>query len=151
MRNPNRQHHALETNDSQYWEIEQRSYENLFDFIREKVIASPDIIALNSLTHKLKQIMHSFGASTVRESTKNHIRRKLENEFGKRIHIFPDEKGRLIVMPDSMNIYDLAKRFQATKQELEKLKAKSPGDISIIDRASDIIRSSIKSMNNPGH
>lgn len=155
-RNPSRQHHALkvedmETDDSQYWDIEQRSYENLFDFIREEVIASPDIIALKSLTHKLIQIMQSFGVSTVKESTKNHIRRKLENEFGNSIHIFPDDKGRLIVMPDSMSIYDLAKRFQATKQELEMLKTKSSGDISIIDRASEIIRSSIKSMDNPVH
>ena len=45
-------------------------------------------------------------------TTTNHIRRKVESKFGGSIHIFPDDKGKLI--PYLMTI-SIAKLYQATK------------------------------------
>ena len=110
--------------DVEYRNIECNSYEELFRFIRAEVLDTPDVVTLNSLTQKLTQLMQSNGLVCVRESTKKHIRRKVESEFGSSIHIFPDDKGKLIVVPDSMTISDIAKLYQATKQELAVWKIK---------------------------
>ena len=58
-------------------------------------------------------------------------------------------KGKLIVVPDSMTISDIAKLYQATKEEMAVLKLKSSGDNNILDKASSIIRESIKYMEVP--
>ena len=154
-RNPTRLHHAeqkqTKKEDIRYFNLEHESYAELFEFIRAEVIESPNVVMLNSLTDKLTQLMLSKGVDCVKKSTKRHLRRKLEKEFGNRLHIFPDEKGKLLVLPDSLSIFELAKMYQTTKTELEIWKNKSVGDTNTIDKAASIIKMSIKNMENPNH
>lgn len=64
-------------------------------------------MTLNSLADKLAQLMLSKVVDYVKKSTKKHLRTNLEKEFGGHLHIFPDEKGKLLVLPDSLSIFEL--------------------------------------------
>lgn len=136
------------TDDGTYTTAERDSYVELFEYIREEVLTSPDVITLSNLTSRLTLTMKYKGATDIKPSTRTHIRRKLEREFGSSIHIFPDDKGKLLLVPDNLSVFELAKMYHATKQELERWRKKSTDDNSVIDKASSIMRASIKSMDN---
>ena len=65
----------------------------------------------------------------VKDSTKKHIRRKLESEFGGALPIFPDVKGKLLLYPDNLSMCELAKDNQSLKAELHTLKSLSAEDV----------------------
>jgi len=51
----------------------------------------------------------------VKDSTKKHLRRWLEHEFGESLHIIPNKTGKLLVVPDNLPINELAKENQPLK------------------------------------
>ena len=76
-------------------------------------------MTIAKLFSRLVASMHSFDITVVLVSTKKHIRRKLESEFAGSLHIFPDEKGGLLVLPDNLSLYDLARHNQRLQAELD--------------------------------
>ena len=58
-------------------------------------------------------------------ATKKHIRRKLETEFGESLSIFPDNNGKLLVVPDSLDIKNLLSQLMSIKKELDSLRENS--------------------------
>ena len=80
------------------------SYDLLFKYIRNDLFSRPRIVTIAKLFTRLVASMHSFDITEVLVSTKKHIRRKLENEFAGSLHIFPDEKGELLVLPDNLSL-----------------------------------------------
>ena len=50
---------------------------------------------------RMANFMHSRGFR-IKDSAKKHIKWKLESEFGDILHIYKDEAGKLIAVPDSM-------------------------------------------------
>ena len=70
------------------------------------------------------------------------LRRKIEAELGSILLIFPDDKGKLILVLDNLSVEDIVKMNLAMKKELDILKHSS--DINkIIDQSSTYIRKSI--------
>ena len=51
------------------------------------------------------------------EATGKHQRRKIEAEFGSILLIFPDDKGKHIVVPDNLSVEDIVKMNLAMKKE----------------------------------
>ena len=98
---------------------------------------------LTSLTRKLEAAFKSSGINHLRDSTKKHIRRKIESEFGSTLQFIPDSKGKLLAMPESLSLKDTVREKYALEKELEL--SKSTTD-KIIDQSSSHIRKAILSM-----
>ena len=110
--------------DVQYEDVLNQSYSELFVFIRNDLFVNPRVTTMVELSDRLFASMNSFGVKEVKDSTKKHIRRKLESEFGKSLHIFPDAKGKLLLCPDNLTVCELAKQNQSLKTELHSLQVK---------------------------
>ena len=51
-------------------------------------------------------------------STKKNLRRRLESELADVIQIFPDGKGKLLMVPGNVTLHDLVE-VQSARNELE--------------------------------
>ncbi len=92
-------------------------------FIRNELFANPKIVAMSDLTSHFVTAMRTCGIDQVKESSKKHLRRKLESVFGQALHIFSDEKGKLFLYPDNLSITALAQSNIALTTELQSLKS----------------------------
>ena len=81
--------------EAQYKATLNHSYKELFLFIKNELFAKPRVIVMADVSSRLVASMNSLGIVQVKDSTKKHIRRKLESEFDGALHIFPDVKGNV--------------------------------------------------------
>lgn len=112
-----------------YEEAEKQSYEELFLYIRNELLPNPVVLPMTDLTARLERSMHSHGISQIRPSTKKHVRRKLETEMGGSLCFVSDEKGKLLIYPDSLSLDDLAKQVHSLKKDLQEARAANSGDV----------------------
>ncbi|KAK3886506.1 hypothetical protein Pcinc_009376 [Petrolisthes cinctipes] len=99
------------------------------------------------LTARLVSSMNSKTIAQVKESTKKHLRKKLESEFAGTLHIVPDGRGKLLITPDNLSTMEVVKENQSLKWELQTLKSASVQDV--ITKAAIKLRSTIKSRDIP--
>ena len=66
----------------EYTNLESEAYQMLFDYIRSDILADEKIVRLTELTELLASYLTSLGVEEIKLSTKKHIRRKLQTEFG---------------------------------------------------------------------
>ncbi len=59
--------------------------------------------------------MTKLGVTERQSSTKKKMHRNLEKEFGNSLDIFPDEKGRLLMVPNNLTIQNLVKQHAQLK------------------------------------
>ena len=126
--------------DAIYKIIEREAYKELFVYIRSEIIPYKKIVPVTFLANKLESLM-SCNVEFMNDSTKKHIRRNLELELGNAVDIFPDGKGKLLVVPDNLTVKDVVLENQTLHQELKTLRAKSS---NVIDKSSLQIRSVIR-------
>ena len=62
--------------------------------------------------------MLSGGIISIRDSTRKHIRRRLESELANSVQIYPDDKGKLLMVPDSVQLRDAVLEIQSLRKEL---------------------------------
>lgn len=127
-----------------YQVIEREAYSNLFDYIRTDIIPNKKITPITSLTAKLESFMSAGGVKLMTDSTRKHIRRRLESELGDSVDIFQDHKGKLVMVPKSVSLKDVVLENQTLQRELKAWKAKSTDFNMIIDQTSSLIRSAIR-------
>ncbi|XP_053122764.1 uncharacterized protein LOC128332482 [Hemicordylus capensis] len=108
-----------------YRKAEREAFLELFQYIRTVIIPNKDVVVMTTLTSKLETFLQSRGVPALKDSTKKHMRRKLESELKDSIHIFTDDKGKLLVVPDSVSLKDLAVENHCLQRELNVWKAKS--------------------------
>ena len=135
--------------DTAYYEAERTAYTSLFEFIRTDLLQNPRVVKMTDLTIKLISFMTLAGITSIHNSTRKHIRRCLETEFKDVLQIFPDEKGKLLVMPDSLSVQDLAKENMKLTDEIKSMQITSSGDDGTIDVAASCIIISIKQNKQP--
>ncbi|CAB1426990.1 unnamed protein product [Pleuronectes platessa] len=82
---------------------------------------------MTDLTSRLVSLMESLGFSQVKDSTKKHLRFKLETELAGSIGILSDDKGRLLLYPDCQTMSELAKTTYSLKMELHHARAIEAG------------------------
>ncbi|KAL8583359.1 hypothetical protein ACOMHN_035341 [Nucella lapillus] len=131
-----------------YKKAEDASYALLFKHIKEELMAQPDVIPLVSLTEKLKMFMSMNGIKEVKDSTTRHIRRKLEVRFGDELIMFPDERGKDLVMPVTLSSHELGRMYQALKIQLSLWKSDSSSIDKVLDKASLHLRQAVKNSQN---
>jgi len=56
------------------------------------------------------------------DSKKKHIRRKLESELRNSIKVFPDSKGKLLLVLENVSLEDVVLKNQIIQKELRVLK-----------------------------
>lgn len=126
--------------DELYQSVEREAYEDLFKYIRTDIISNKKIVPITSLTTKLESFMWSGGVEHLHDSTRKHICRKLESELGKSVDIFSDDKGKLLMVPDSVSFKDVVLENQMLQRELIVWKAKLTNINKIIDQTVSHIR-----------
>ena len=104
--------------DKEYNLIESKAHQKLFNHIRSNVLENPRLVKLTEITQQLVLFMQELGAREIRESTKTHLRRKLESEF-KSLLLFEDLLGnnRLFVVPETLSKLQLAKEVAHLLEE----------------------------------
>ena len=94
---------SFTSRDDEYACTESATYEKLFDYVRNNVLETPNVMRLTDLTQTMVSYMKDLGIMQImetKESTKTHLRSKLETEFGSLLQ-FEDLLGsnRVIVIP----------------------------------------------------
>ncbi len=84
--------------------------------------------------------MISGGDRVIRDSTRKHIRRRLESELANSIQIYPDDKGKLLMVPDSVQLHDAVLEIQSLCKELGFWKGKVTDLTKITDQVSSAIK-----------
>lgn len=133
--------------DSAYNDAEKRSYEQLFAYIRSDLFQAPRVDKITNLSDRLSKFMEDAGynAKGIKPQTKKHLRRKLEREFQESLHIFSDDKGKLLIMPDNLSIVALAKENIALKEQMRSLTQGE--DINVVTKKCALnIRTDIKKL-----
>ena len=70
-----------------------------------RVIPNKEVVPVVQLTEKLEAFMSSKGEA-LKTTSKKNIRRRLESELGNSIHIFSNDSGKLLLVPDSLLFKD---------------------------------------------
>jgi hypothetical protein len=91
------------------------AYANLFDYIITDIFPGKKIVLVTSLTMKLESFMLSGGVELLRDSTRKHIHRTLKSELGDSVHLFPDDKGKLLMVPESVSLQDVVLENQSLR------------------------------------
>ena len=68
------------------------------------MFTDPQAVRLTHLTDKLVEFMKTYGYDDVKQQTNNHIRRKLDVDFGDSLHFISEENGRVLVYPDKLSL-----------------------------------------------
>lgn len=71
--------------DDTYQIIEREAFADFFEHIRTVLIPNKKIVPVSSLKTKLESCMISGGINAIRDSTRKHIRRRLESELANSI------------------------------------------------------------------
>ncbi|KAG1659185.1 hypothetical protein GQR58_022660 [Nymphon striatum] len=129
--------------ETSYLEIEAECYQMLFSFTREHVISSLNVMRFSNIRKQLVDYMAAAGVK-VKKSTKKHVRRKIEAEFGSNLHIINDEKGRLVMYPDKLSADTLALRNIKMKEELEQIQSNTSDMDNLLTSAALLIRIAIQ-------
>ena len=133
-----------EQEEDEYDVAVRHSYRELFQFIRMELFPDPKVMMMTEVASRLLASLESFGVDRVQDSTKKHIRRTLEQEFGESLHILQDNNGKLLVYPDSLTIQELVRENQSLKKELKTLRM-STGDPQVqLCKAAKQLRADIK-------
>ena len=88
--------------------------------------------------------MLSGGVNLLKDSTKKNMHRILKSELAGTVEIFPDDKGKLLMVPCCVSLKDVILENQNLHRELKLWKAKSTDINKIIDQTSSHIRTAIK-------
>ena len=126
-----------------YEVAEVEAYVQLFHYIRNEVIPNKEVVPVVQLTEKLEAFMSSKGEA-LKTASKKNIRRRLESELGNSIHIFSNDSGKLLLVPDSLSFKDVVLDDENLRKELAIWKVKLTDANGITDHASSQIREVIR-------
>ena len=143
---PSNKSGTVEDGDQTYADVavEDDAYQMLFANIRDDLFPNPRVLTMVELTASLVLYMKAQGVEEVQVSTKKHIRRKLQGEFGESLLIFPDDTRKLLVIPDNLKITTLAAEEMRMKGELNPLKEGNTDPSQLIRKAAVHTRAELK-------
>ncbi|KAG0718431.1 hypothetical protein GWK47_052437 [Chionoecetes opilio] len=119
-----------------------QSYSELFHYIRMELFGTPKVLMMTDVTSRLVPSMKSFGVDQVPNSTKKHLRQRIEKEFGGFLYNIQDHNGKLLIYPDSLTVQELVRENKSLKKQLKTL---SRGDAQELQtQAAKQLRADIK-------
>ena len=101
-----------ESQEDEYTNLEPEAYQMLFDYIRSDVLANEKIVRLTELAELLASYLTSLGVEEIKLSTKKHIRRNLQAEFGD-VLLFENllETASVFIVPAKLSPLQVASFF----------------------------------------
>ena len=137
-----------ESLEDEYTNLESEAYQMLFDYIRSDVLANEKIVRLTELTELLASYLTSLGVEEIKLSTKKHIRRNLQAEFGD-VLVFENllETASVFVVPANLSPLQVAKNITTILLEKQN-NASQPSRSANIHRAAIDIREAIQRTEN---
>ena len=134
---------SKEITDMNSYEVDEgEAYVQLFHYIRNEVIPDKMVLPIAQLTEKLAAFMSSKGEA-LKTATKKNIRRRLESELGDSVHIFPNNSGKLLLVPDSLSFKDAVLDNYKLRKKLAICKKLTDAN-KITDQASSQISEAIR-------
>ena len=128
-----------ESLEDEYTNLESEAYQMLFDYIRSDVLANEKIVRLTELTELLASYLTSLGVEEIKLSTKKHIKRKLQTEFGD-VLLFENllETASVFIVPANLSPLQLAKCITTILLEKQDNASQSSRSENIYRAAIDI-------------
>lgn len=124
-------------------DAEYDAFSDLFEYIRAVVLDKQKVVSMTDLAKELELSVQSKREGKLKESSKKHIRRKIEAEFGSTLEIFQNDKGKLLVMAANLSLRETVKSKVALENEIETLKLKTNDMQSVVDQCALYIRRSV--------
>ena len=82
------------------------------------------------------------------KSFKKKSRRRLEIEFKNRTNIFLNQRGKLIFLPNTVTIEEIAEDYMELQKQPEKLTLESDKTRKLVQKAAVMIRSEVSQLKN---
>ena len=122
-----------------YVNFESEAYQMLFDYIRSDVLANEKIVRLIEITELLVSYLTSLGVEEIKLSTKKHIRRDLQAEFGD-VLLFENllETTSVFIVPANLTPLQVAKYIVTLLLEKQDNASQSSRSANIRRAAIDI-------------
>ena len=131
-----------EKNDD-YKIAEAKALQMLYRYIRLNLFSNPRIVPLGDLTSKLVSLLHDEGIVEIKPSTKTHIRRNIESEFGDTLHFFSaGTSNHVYIIPNNLSADAIACDYINVKDKLETYKHSQQCE-QLIVQVAQIIRDNI--------
>ena len=133
-----------ESLEDEYGNFESEAYQMLFDYIRSDVLANEKIVRLTEMTELLASYLTSLCVEEIKLSTKKHIRRNLQAEFGD-VLLFENllETTSVFIVPANLIPLQVAKYITTLLLEKQDNASQSSRSANI-HRAAIDIREAIK-------
>ena len=130
-----------------YVNFESEAYQMLFDYIRSDVLANEEIVRLIEITELLVSYLTSLGVEKIKLSTKKHIRRDLQAEFGD-VLLFENllETTSVFIVPANLTPLQVAKYLTLLLEKQDNASQSSRS--ANIHRAAIDIREAIQRTEN---
>ena len=116
----------------------------LFSYIRNDLFVKPDVISMTDITSKLVNSLLAQGIEEVKLSTKKHLRRTLEQEFGETLQFLNNPNGRLLVYPKCLTVDQLAKVYFEVRERHNILMTQD--DSTVLPKAALQLRKGVKAQ-----
>lgn len=82
------------TADPELYQTAEEAYAMLVEYVKDELTSSPGVINFCTLTDKLKELIVFKRLEQIKDSTKKHIRQKLEKRFGD--ELLPGHRGKML-------------------------------------------------------
>ena len=137
---------------SERTQIEKSSiFQTWFDFTEKSFLKSRKITTVNDLILKLEQLLVANNASDCFQNPKSFKKkssRRLEIEFKDIANIFLNQNGKLIFLPNTVNIEQTAEDYMELQRQHEKVMLESDKTRKLVQEAAVIIRSEVSQLKN---
>ena len=150
-RDPKSSTNESQTHSEQTQIDESSIFQTRFDFIEKCFFKSRKINTVNDLILKLEQLLVANNTSDCLQTPKSFekkSRRRLEIEVKDRANIFLDQKGKLIFLPNTVTIEQIAEDYMELKKKHEKLMLESDKTRKLVQGAAAILRSEVSQLKN---
>ena len=105
-----------------YIEEENKAFQNLCSYIQDELLVTPKVVTMAFLRAKMITMMNDVGVEVIKDSTKKHLKRNLEQEFESTLHISLTATVQLLFVPQTMSV-DMLAEICNLRQKVEKLEA----------------------------
>ena len=141
-----------ESLEDEYANLESEAYQMLFGYIRSDVLANEKIVRLTEMTELLASYLTSLGVEEIKLSTKKHIRRNLQTEFGDVLFENLLETTSVFIVPANLSPLQVAKDITTLLLEKQDNASQSSRSANLLlkSHVNNICRSAFCALTNIG-
>jgi len=133
--------------DEFYNAAKTEAHNKIFNFIKNEVLKSSMVVKFSFLTDMMLSSMKSSGVqTTIRTSTRTHLRRVIETEFGDTLSFLLTKGKKLLIYPKNIKTAQLVEENIVLHEKLENMEQSQLNELSTVTKSASYIHSAIKDM-----